>query len=361
MTPGTYVQLGPPPHKEIGETFRPGFTPTAGEMAPEVALVLAAVLVAAAEQVNAEKLAAFSVSTRSDLTLLQLSMAFREDDTGLVGDVFEWSLLLALNNGDPVISQLMSDALLLSGVKVDQPQAVLVAAEPGRLVAFSPELPPGAALSTGRRGRPPHIANLVKAATTGTWKADLILGGSDERWVAASLKSNPKDLQRSMREAQATTSHPPRIGITASRQAGCRRDPSTGTVLVHVPVHGFVMALSKLVLGDVVQAFATDLSVPQSPLRQDVTGIGQQLYRWRHQTVDYAATALINHVREGSRSMSDPLFRWTPTPTGASVHDAHGSMVAVNPLRGEHPAPLRSDIDFDAVRAMKYVRFDPID
>lgn len=155
-TPGTYVQVGshgthPDLLRALGS--RP---PTDTKLAPDVALVLIAVLLAAAEQVNGDKLAQFGVTSKEDLTLLALAMAFRGDDTGLVGDVFEWSLLLALNNGDPGIAQLVSDALLLANVPVDQPQRILVAAEPGRLVTFSPQLPSDATLASSPP-RPPTL------------------------------------------------------------------------------------------------------------------------------------------------------------------------------------------------------------
>jgi len=50
-------------------------------------------------------------------------MAFRGDDTGLSGDVFEWALLLAVNNDDPGVTNLIADALGLAGESVDRPQA----------------------------------------------------------------------------------------------------------------------------------------------------------------------------------------------------------------------------------------------
>lgn len=218
--PGTFVQVGqsPGPHLLFGG-------PTDG-MSPGTAAVLKAVLLAAAEQVSQEKLSAFKVSSVLDLDLLSLAMAFRSDDTGLVGDVFEWSVLLAINTGDGEVTQMIADALHMSGLAVDRPQAVLVAAENGRLIEYSPELPATATLATGKRGRPPRVDKLLEGATTGTWKADLLLGEGD-RWVTASLKSNPFILPRSLADASGTA-HAPRIGVTATRAtaAGVVRDPS---------------------------------------------------------------------------------------------------------------------------------------
>lgn len=367
-TPGTYVQVGPHrTHPDLLRNFgsRP---PTDAKLAPDAALVLIAVLLAAAEQVNGDKLASFGVSSREDLTLLQLAMAFRGDDTGLVGDVFEWSLLLALNAGDAGIAQLVTDALLLANVPVDQPQAILVAAEPGRLVTFSPQLPSDAALATGRRGRPPYVANLLASADTRTWKADLLLG-SGQIWVGASLKSNPFDLRESLRLA-AHTPHPPRIGITASHDPGVVRDRETGAVVVNVPVYGRAMALSKMVLDDVMAAFSRHLTVSATPLQQDVTGIGWQLHRWRHRTVRYVTDILFDWVRE-ARHGPTPAPRggplapaWVPLETGASV-PANGALIAVNTL-------VSPDRWFDGDRALgepldtvqtrhRYGQFDPID
>lgn len=352
------MQVGPAAtHPDALRAFgcRP---PTDGELPPDLALVLAAVLLAAAEQVSAKKLAAFGVSSPDNLSILQLAMAFRGDDTGLVGDVFEWSLLLALNGGDPGVAQLVTDALLLCKVPVDQPQAVLVAAEPGRLVTFSPDLPPGATLATGRRGRPPHVANLLDSADTRTWKADLLLGAG-QNWVSASLKSNPRDLQRSLRLA-ADTPHPPRIGITASHEPGLTTDPATGAVLVHIPVYGDAMALSKLVLADVRDAFSRHLGMSGTPLQQDVTGIGRQLDRWQDRKVRDAATTLLQLSRG---SGLDPLFSWWPMATGASVPDAHGALIAVNTLvdEGRWQDGDRTKVAPTHTMEQRYRGFDPID
>lgn len=326
-TPATLVQLNP--SSRIEAQF--GNHKPDGDLAPDLALTLAAVLLASAEQVSERKLATFKVESRHDLTLLAVAMAFRGDDSGLTGDVFEWSLLLAVNAGDSAISQMMTDALLLNGVQVEQPQAVLVAAEPGRLVAFSPELPQGATLATGRRGRPPHVANLLRHATTRTWKADLVLG-SGERWVSTSLKSNPKDLRRSLVLAAATP-HPPRIGVTASRKPGITRDSETGAVLVHIPVHGKAMSLSKFVLTDVIAAFERHLELPETPLRQDGTGIGHQLHQWQDRTVDDVVTTL--QVWSGERAQFRGYKVGHPQGTGASVPDANGALIAANPIVDE--------------------------
>lgn len=359
-TPGTYVQLGPAATRTDALRSFGRVSTAQGELSPDLALILAAVLLAAAEQVNARKLGAFKVTSPADLTMLQLSMAFRGDDTGLVGDVFEWSLLLSLNGGDPGISPLVMEALDLCRVSVDQPQAVLVAAESGRLVSFSPDLPPGATLATGRRGRPPQVANLMQSADTRTWKADLLLG-SGQSWVSASLKSNPSDLQRSLRVA-ATTAHPPRIGITSSHEPGLTTDDETGAVLVHVPVYGDAMALSKLVLEDVRHAFSRHLSLPSTPLQQDATGIGRQLARWQDRTVGEVATALL-HWSSGSGL--DPLFAWSPMATGASAPGAGGALIAVNTLvdadRWRDGDRARPDLLDPETARQRYGDFDPID
>lgn len=142
-TPSTFVRVDKP---EEWEQHSGGNA----SLDPRTASVLGAVLLATAEQVSASKLATFGVSSALDLPTLGLAMAFRDDDSGLVGDVFECSVLLAANGADEQIAQMLSDALTLSGVQLAaRPQAVLVAAERGRLVQYSPDLPRGAALATG--------------------------------------------------------------------------------------------------------------------------------------------------------------------------------------------------------------------
>lgn len=343
-TPSTFVQVGSPEWS----------LPSNGRsrdraLDPRTAAVLAAVLLAASEQVSEAKLRAFGVAEALDLPVLGLAMAFRDDDTGLVGDVFEWSVLLAANGADAQIHEMLADALVLLGLRVDRPQAVLVAAEPGRLVQYSPELPPGAALSTGRRGRPPHVAKLLASADTSTWKADLLIG-ADDRWVAASLKSNPMHLRRSLHEA-AATAHPPRIGVTATDRtsAGVMRD-RTGAIIVKVPVDGRYLALSKAVLADVRTAFGRHLSVAETPLQQDVSGLGRQLWRWQDRAVRDVVEILLDVA--GDFALGVGAVR----STGANVRDARGALVAIDSL---DEAGLGIGLSYPPARWM--VDFDPID
>lgn len=343
-TPLTFVQLGRSASWDIPLADR-------GTLDPRTAALLAAVLLAACEQVSKEKCAAFKVKSATELSILGLAMAFRDDDTGLVGDVFEWSLLLGANGADALIAQMLSDALVLLDVRIDRPQAVLVAAERGRLVQYSPDLPAKAALATGRRGRPPHVAKLLTSMDTHTWKADLLIGAED-RWVATSLKSNPIHLAKSLSDA-ASTQHPPRIGVTATerRAAGVMRDPESGAVIVKVPVDGRYLALSKVVLLDVSKAFTRHLAVPGTPLQQDASGIGRQLHRWRDRPVHEVVKILLEVAGDAALQVGDVH------DTGASVDDARAALVAANPLDdvGLLGAPL---ISFPISRM---VDFDPID
>ena len=96
--PGTVVSLSSA--TPFG-SFSPQSGRRAAELDPRTAQVLAAVLLASAEQVSKEKLATFGVTDAADLTMLALAMAFRGDDTGLLGDVFEWAVLGGINSGDP--------------------------------------------------------------------------------------------------------------------------------------------------------------------------------------------------------------------------------------------------------------------
>lgn len=323
------------------------------ELDPRTAAVLAGVLLAAAEQVNREKLTLFGADSPLDLAMLALAMSFRPDDTGLMGDFFEWSVLVAVNRGDSEILQMVVDALALVGLPLDRPQAVLVAAEPGRLVSYSPELPSTATLSTGRRGRPPRIDNILERGSTDTWKADLLLG-SGERWVSASLKSNPRTLAPSLRAAAATP-YPPRIGITASREdaAGVVRDAATGVVLVKLPVDSRFLALSKAVLRDVREAFARHLSLPAAPLHEDISGIGLQLHRWRHKSVRSAVDILLGAA--GARRVAVGAIR----DAGTSAPDAKGALIAANPLTEASFGPTIGRFDESGARRMTI--FEPID
>jgi hypothetical protein len=297
------------------------------DLDPRTAQVLAAVLIAAAEQVNGEKLAQFHVSERAELPLLSLAMAFRGDDNGLMGDVFEWCMLSAINLGDSDITQLTSDALRLVGEPISNPQAILVAAEKGRLVEFSPSVPAGAKIMSGRRGRPRLVANALADATTTDWKADVLLG-ADERWVPASLKVNPTKVLDSVRTS-ASTRHPLRIGIAPDlpSRAGLTRDPQSGAVIMRVPVDSVLMALTRGVIFDVKEAFARHLSLPQTPLARDISGIGEQLHRWREKSVREVVTTLYEIAEDRyAIDLSEPML----TETTAS--NATDALIALDPI-----------------------------
>jgi len=318
------------------------------------AAVLKAVLLAAAEQVNAEKLALFNVRTALDLPLLSLAMAFRSDDSGLVGDVFEWSVLIAINTGENEVTQMVTDALTMIGLSVDRPQAVLVAAEPGRLIEYSPELPMSATLATGRRGRPPRIDKLLVGATTKSWKADLLLG-EGERWVSASLKSNPGAVQASLVHTTDGV-HAPRIGVTAtsSSSAGVVRDPESGGVVIKVPVDGYYFTLARILLKEVREAFVRHLSVPSTPLQQDVSGVARQLWIWRNRTV----AEVVKILNEIAGPLSIPISG--SRATGSSADDASSSLIAVDTLvRGGRRVPISSA--GSAIYHQRHINFDPVD
>ncbi|QYG91717.1 hypothetical protein HC251_04205 [Iamia sp. SCSIO 61187] len=121
------------------------------------------------------------------------------------------------------------------------------------------------------------------------------------------------------------------------------------------------MALSKLVLADVKNAFARHLGVSATPLQQDVTGIGHQLSLWEDRTVRDAANTLLQWSRG---SGLDPLFIWSPLATGASAPDANGALVAVNTLVNADWWADRSRAPFEYTELediSAYGEFDPID
>lgn len=315
-----------------------------------VAAALSAVLLAATEQVSGEKLRTFGVSSRVDLPLLGLAMAFNSSDNGLVGDVFEWSLLLAINRGDSGITNLLSDALALSGVRVHAPQAILVAAEGGRLMEYSPQLSPDATLATGRRGRPPKVTNLLSGATTTTWKADLLVGEGD-RWVPASLKSSPATLLPSMNIAAATR-YPPRIGITAvnAHSSGVVRDSESGVVVVKVPVQSFTMQMASQVLSEVQVAFERHLSLPSTPLRRGQLGVDVYLHARRQWHVGDVLEQLMTAAADELQFFS--VGEVMSTGVSSEV-EAHASMVSIDaitegtlPQRREFPSRYLPPLGF---------------
>lgn len=134
----TYVEVQPP------DDFGRGVRGRRHLVSREIAIALKAILLAAGEQVSREKLSHFNVLSVEQMTLLSLAMAFRDDDSGIYGDIFEWSVLLGVNNGDGVVSQMIRDGLVLADVEASGDlRAVLVAAEGGKRCPILPSFPNG--------------------------------------------------------------------------------------------------------------------------------------------------------------------------------------------------------------------------
>jgi hypothetical protein len=310
------------------------------------AAVLRAILIACAEQVSAENLRLFNLTSPLDLPLKGLAMMFRDDDSGLVGDAFEWSVLTAINAGDPEISRLAEQALALFNLNVLRPQAVLVAAESGRLVSYSPDLPADATLVTGRVGRPPLLAKLLSEATPKNWKADLVLGGGGTRWVLASVKSNPRDLRPSLKAA-STLPHPPKIGITPTAGRGeVTVDNRLDAVIMRIPVDAHLMELSKVVLAAVRDAFGRHLNLTGgSPLHHSHTKIAAQLYEWRKLNLRIVLDLLLEATHSRGRADKVQLLTGEPLEAGADAPATGAALVAVNALR---PRQGRNTIGYPA-------------
>ena len=249
-----------------------------------------------------------------------------------------------------------ADALTLVGYKTDNPQAILAAAEKGRLVEFSPSVPEGAKIMSGRRGRPRLVQNALAGANTRNWKADILLGAED-RWVTASLKSNPKDVVSSVRAAAAGP-HPVRIGITpvSPTLAGISRDPVCGAVLMRVPVDAMLMSLTRGVILDVKETFARHLSLPNNELARDFSGIGAQLHRWRESTVRQAVLTL--REAAGGRYAVEVS---AAAETISSADDLTDALISLDPLFQGRARPAIFDQYGHERRASELLDFKPID
>lgn len=332
VAPETVVQVKLPPHYPdlLGSFTDRGYLHHQSNMC----VALAAVLLAAAEQVSQSKLQTFKVESKNELTLHALAMAFQGSDSGISGDVFEWAVLLGLNTGEPEMTQVIQDGLRLLGERVERPVAILTAAEAGRLQCFSPALPAGASLATGRPGRPPLIERILANSTSREWKSDLVIG-EGTKWVSATLKSNARDMSKALQAAQ-NTPYPPRLGICLGRTTDYTRDAVTGVPVVRIGHNGYAASLTREVLLDVIQAFRSHLSVSSSLSQRDTSGIGLQLERWKNETVQYAVDTLYEVA--GRRDH----FRLTPVlPTGAFAEDAAGALIAMNTLR---PGRFRTEL-----------------
>lgn len=123
-------------------------------------------------------------------------------------------------------------------------------------------------------------------------------------------------------------------------------------MIVKVPVDGLYLALSKAVLIDVRTAFARHLSLPRTPLQQDASGIGLQLYRWQHSALRDVIAILTEVAGDASLIVGDVCS------TGASVDDSDGALVASNSL---HPGVSTVPNSTPGMAVNRLLDFDPVD
>ncbi|MDT0213921.1 hypothetical protein Q9R29_08475 [Rothia sp. ARF10] len=280
---------GSGPQSLIAVTPRPQLAIPAHSRMPGAAgaqaSALAIVLRACAASVGARTLTGLGASRAQDLTMFQLALAHRPDDTGLLGDVFELAVLDAINRSDPVVLGLLASALQMLREGSEILGAVTAAAEGGRAKVAALTLPEGTALKTGRPGRPALARGLLERADTRTWKNDILLLTPGPSAIAMTVKSNPVDARS---HVAATRGHPlpPRIAIVPSgyMNAGVWVDREFNVPVVKIPATMAVMSLLHSSMEAVQSAFARGLKPYASPLR-DPSEVVAQLCRWRDDTV----------------------------------------------------------------------------
>ena len=190
---------------------------------------------------------------RVDVTMRQLAKLARlERDKGMRGDGFEWAVHEAVVGGEHRVADYLEAALKRcspnSFRSMGRPASLLFGYERAKYLGFLDAVVDEAGgdavlLPDGRQGRPFHFGPWVTVAARGqraepdlrpriqkVWKTDLFLSGDESwRYVAATVKSNPKQLEGGPGL---------RIGIvpeTADVRPGVKFDQSTGLWVVALP------------------------------------------------------------------------------------------------------------------------------
>lgn len=293
------------------------------------AAVLQTVIRAVADQTSSATLGSLGAYSAYDLTLHQLAISHRQGDDGVLGDVFEYAVMAAVNAHDPQVLELLQCTLAMLGEQGDITGAVTAAAENGRARTAAPTLPMGTTLLTGRRGRPPNVQRLLTQANTRDWKSDIFLC-TDRGVLGATIKSNAAHMGRHLRQC-LNLPHPPRLGIVPARawEAGIVFDPTTGIPVVRLPIDVPYFSLLSSTLSSVQAAFARRLG-PPVPLH-DPTGIGLVMHKWRNWTVG----EFIDRLAEEARAAADLFDLTTPVQTSdltGSETFGHGALVVADPL-----------------------------
>jgi hypothetical protein len=244
----------------------------------------------------------------------------------VLGDVFEYAVLAAINEGDPQVLTMLCDALAIIKEPGEILGAVTAAAENGRTATVT--LPPGCTVRTGRPGRPPDAVRLLALATTKDWKNDIFLVTS-RGVVGATIKSNSGDMRKHLFKCRHLP-HPPRLGIVpvTPSYGGIVRDDRTGTPIVRLPTDVPLIALLHSALTSIQAALASRLEVPGTAL-SDPQGIRRQLNRWKNLPVVEVIEILDDAARIFRGALQPSTAVEVEGLTGVPTDGQQGLVVAI--------------------------------
>lgn len=299
-------------------------------------LALAAVLHAAAELIPPGRLASLGAGRSEDVVLLALSEAFAQAEAGLMADLFEWGLLLGIAGRNPLMLEVVNDALRLAGSQLEISHVVLASEEGHRMVTFSP----GGGGHTATPPQSPQLEVEIAKVSSRRRTRELLLGNEQQQWVRAALRTAPAELSSAL-SAAATSANPPLIGITAGRAPSVRRDPETGVPVAVIPSNHYLMAMGRVVMEEALRAMRRRLSAPPTPLSGGFTPTAELLHRWRYRTVGEVVAHL--HAQAEGR---DGYVVADARCTGASDLGAGAGLIAFDATLTKSPwAYAEADIE----------------
>jgi len=199
------------------------------------------------QSIGAEYVAAYD--SRGEIPLRMLGRLRKESD-GDIGIAFEYAIHEAVQRGEAVVLERVTDALKLCNIKRGDPASILFAIEKQgakQLIGTDLELiTDNSRALSGRQGQPvklkKHLNQLAAAfrrvstkpnlpqSINGLWKADLFLGSPvPDHWVGTSVKITRTRLERAAGLRIAI------VPATVGRSDAIYRDEAKNLIVCPVP------------------------------------------------------------------------------------------------------------------------------
>jgi hypothetical protein len=287
-----------------------------------------------------------------DRAVIPLNMLgrLRKESDGDIGVAFEYAIHEAVQTGNAVILERVTDALKLCKIRGGDPASILFAIEKQgakQLIGTQLDLiTENSRALSGKRGQPvklkKHLNQLAAAfrrpttrpnlpqSINGLWKADLFLGSPErEQWVGTSVKIKRARLERAAGLRIAI------VPDLSGRSDAIYHDEAKSLIICPVPHDASFMEIFYEGWRLVQSLCAADFNMPPevaipSPLLREVAGIYVQRREFGVEDVLNATKPFAQpHLLETKPESV------TSTPFEADVTPGTGTVVAPSPMQLE--------------------------